>query len=349
MRRFGAKSTAMTDHLAQAASSAQAGAATRSALRTLGLERAGIAAMEQALAVSGSEGLADPFEAAIQLIADAPGRVIVTGMGKSGHIGRKLTATLASTGTPAHFVHPGEASHGDLGMIMQGDVIIALSWSGETAELADIITYSRRFSVGLIAITSNAGGTLGREADVCLALPRSEEACPNRLAPTTSTTMQLAMCDSISVALLERRGFTAQDFKVFHPGGKLGARLTFVRDVMHKDERLPLVAKSAKMADAVVEISAKGFGCVAVVDDAGHISGIITDGDLRRHMCADLMAVPVVEVMNASPKTIGADLLAVEALEILNARKITALFVVDANKRPCGLVHFHDLLRLGVA
>ena len=325
---------------------ARAGRATASALRTLGLERAGIAALETAVM---ENGLGAAFSAAVEMIGQAPGRVIVTGMGKSGHIGRKIAATLASTGQPAYFVHPGEASHGDLGMIQSGDVILALSWSGETVELADIITYSRRFRIGLIAITSNADGALGREADVCLCLPKSEEACPNGLAPTTSTTMQLVIADALAIALLEAKGFTAQDFRVFHPGGKLGAKLTFVRDLMHRDARVPRVLLGAVMGEAVVEISTKGFGCVGVVAPDGTLAGIVTDGDLRRHMRPDLMAAKVDDVMTRAPSTVTPDTLAVEALEMLNSRKISAMLVVDERNAPCGIVHLHDLLRVGVA
>jgi arabinose-5-phosphate isomerase len=318
-----------------------------SGLRTLAVERAGIAALEAALA--GDSGLRRMFAAAVALLAEGKGRAIVTGMGKSGHVARKLAATLASTGTPAHFLHPGEASHGDLGIIQSGDAILALSWSGETAELADIITYSRRFRIALIAMTAKGASSLGREADICLELPSAEEACPNGLAPTTSTTMQLALGDALAVALLEARGFTAQDFRLFHPGGKLGARLTFVRDLMHRGAQIPLVPDSGLMAEAIVEISAKGFGCAGVVDSAGKLVGIITDGDLRRHMKSDLMAEPVATVMTRAPTTIAADALAAEALEILNSRKITALLVVGDDTIPLGIVHFHDLLRLGVA
>ena len=224
-----------------------------------------------------------------------------------------------------------------------------MSWSGETVELADITTYSRRFRIPLVAITSNEDTALGRAADVCLVLPKAEEACPNGLAPTTSTTMQLAIGDALAVALLEVRGFTAHDFHVFHPGGKLGARLTFVRDVMHRGELMPRVAITATMAEAVVEISAKGFGCVGVVDPQGRLAGIVTDGDLRRHMCPDLMTIGVEQVMTRSPRTAAPEALAVEVLEFLNRVKNTALFVVDAAGRPCGIVHLHDLLRLGVA
>jgi arabinose-5-phosphate isomerase len=322
--------------------------ATRlSGLRTLRLEREGIAAIEAAMADASTLGGA--FDAAVALIGAAAGRTIVTGMGKSGHVARKIAATMASTGTPAYFVHPGEASHGDLGMIRSDDVILALSWSGETAELADITTYSRRFNIPLVAITSGADSALGREADVCLCLPKSEEACPNGLAPTTSTTMQLAIGDALAVALLEAKGFTAQDFRRFHPGGKLGARLTFVRDVMHIGDKLPLVSAGALMSEAMVEISAKGFGCVGVLDPMGKLAGIVTDGDLRRHMRPDLMSAKVIDVMTASPKVGAPDLLAVEALQNLNSRKIAALFIVDADERPVGIVHLHDLLRIGAA
>jgi arabinose-5-phosphate isomerase len=324
-------------------------AATLSALRTLGLERAGIAALEAALLLPG--GLSAAVEAAVALLHGVTGRVIVSGMGKSGHIGRKIAATLASTGTPAYFVHPGEASHGDLGMIQSGDAILALSWSGETAELADIITYSRRFSIGLVAITANADSTLGSEADVCLCLPKAEEACPNGLAPTTSTTMQLALGDALAVALLEARGFTAQDFRRFHPGGKLGARLSFVRDVMHRDEEMPLVSDDATMETAVFEMTGKRFGCVGVTDAQGRLAGIITDGDLRRHMkqSRDLLSEPVAAVMTRRPTTIGPEALAAEALALLNDKKVSVMIVVDEAHRPVGIIHLHDLYRVGVA
>ena len=324
-------------------------ASTLSALRTLGLERAGIAALEAALLEPA--GLAARFDAAVALISRATGRVIVTGMGKSGHVGRKIAATFASTGAPAYFVHPGEASHGDLGMIQSGDVILALSWSGETAELADIITYSRRYGIALVALTSNADSALGREADVCLDLPKSEEACPNGLAPTTSTTMQLVMGDALAVALLEARGFTAQDFRQFHPGGKLGANLSFVRDIMHKDGAIPLVPLGARMEHALIEMTGKRFGCVGVVDDAGLLVGIITDGDLRRRMKVshDLLAEPVEQVMTPRPMTITPDTMAAEALALLNETKRSVVLVVDGHLKPVGIVHLHDLYRVGVA
>jgi arabinose-5-phosphate isomerase len=318
--------------------------AVASALRTLATERDGIAVLMKAI-----EGrLGAPFTAAVELIAEAKGRVIVTGMGKSGHVGRKIAATLASTGTPAYYVHPGEASHGDLGMIQPDDVIVALSWSGETAELADLVAYAKRFRLALIAITSNEASSLAREADACLALPKALEACPNGLAPTTSTTMQLVIGDALAVALLERRGFTAEHFRVFHPGGKLGAQLKHVRDVMHTGERLPRVPVGARMDEAILEISAKGFGCVIVVNEDGTLAGIVTDGDLRRHMSPDLPSQPVEAVMTKNPRTIAPDDLLAKALAIQETSKITSLIVHDG-KHPVGLVHCLDLLRAGAA
>ena len=315
-----------------------------SAVRTLEAGAAGITALRDAVA----DGLGIAFVAAVDLIRSARGRVIVTGMGKSGHVGRKIAATLASTGTPAHFVHPGEASHGDLGMITDDDVIMALSWSGETVELKHLIDYSRRFSIGLIAVTAVADSTLGQSADVTLAMPQAREACPHNLAPTTSTLMQAALGDALAVALLESRGFTAVDFGKFHPGGRLGAMLKFVSNVMHSGDAIPLVALGTRMADAVVEMSTKGFGCVGVTGTTGNLVGIITDGDLRRHMRSDLLDALVDAVMTPAPKTVRPDQLASEALEIINSSKITALIVAEAGK-PVGIVNFHDLLRAGVA
>jgi arabinose-5-phosphate isomerase len=315
-----------------------------SALRTLEADSDGLAALAAAMC----DGLGEPFVAAVDIIRQARGRVIVTGMGKSGHVARKIAATLASTGTPAFFVHAAEASHGDLGMITSDDVMLALSWSGETEELTDLINYSRRFGIVLIAVTVNADSTLGKAADIVLALPQSREACPHNLAPTTSSLIQLALGDALAIALLESRGFTAIDFGVFHPRGKLGAALKFVRDVMHPGASVPLIGRGRPMSEAIVEMSAKGFGCVAVTDAAGRLAGVITDGDLRRHMRGDLLRAPVDEVMTAAPKTVRPDQLASEALQLLNASKITALIVVDA-ARPVGIVHFHDLLRAGVA
>jgi len=315
-----------------------------SALRTLETGQEGLAA----LAVAIGDGLGVSFVAAVDTIRQARGRLIVTGMGKSGHIARKIAATLASTGTPAFFVHAGDASHGDLGMITSDDVMLVLSWSGETEELKSLIDYSRRFGITLIALTVNADSTLGKAADIVLALPQAREACPHNLTPTTSTLMQLALGDALAIALLESRGFTAIDFGVFHPGGKLGAALKFVRDVMHPGTAVPLIAQGALMSEAIVEMSAKGFGCVAVTDGNGKLAGVITDGDLRRHMRGDLLQTPVDGVMTAQPKTVRPDQLASEALQLLNASKITALIVVERD-RPVGIVHFHDLLRAGVA
>src|SRR5918997_15804 len=320
-----------------------AGDAVTSALRTLATERDGIAVLMNAL--EGSLGTA--FTAAVDLLASAKGRVIVTGMGKSGHIGRKIAATLASTGTPAYYVHPGEASHGDLGMVQPDDVIIALSWSGETAELADLVAYAKRFRLGIIAVTSNEASSLAPQADACLTLPKALEACPNGLAPTTSTTMQLVIGDALAVALLERRGFTAEHFRVFHPGGKLGAQLKLVRDVMHTGDRLPIVPIGARVDAAIVEISAKGFGCVIVVHEDGSLAGIVTDGDLRRHLNPDLASLTVEAVMTPNPRPNPPDDLLAKALAIQETSKITAL-IVREGKRPVGLVHYLDLLRAGV-
>lgn len=317
-----------------------------SALRTIATERAGLDTLHQAL----SDGLGAPFAAAVEMIRSASGRVVVTGMGKSGHVGRKIAATLASTGTPALFVHPAEASHGDLGMVQPEDVVLALSWSGEAMELSAIVAYTRRFRVGLIGITANADSALGREADIALVIPKAEEACPNGLAPTTSTTMQMALGDALAIALLEARGFTRQDFFVYHPGGKLGAQLKTVESIMHRGEALPRVGLDAVLPDLVAMISSKGFGCAIVTHLDGSLAGIVTDGDLRRRIGAgSLAAQRARDVMTPNPRRIAPDALAVEALEMVNRLRITALIVADGNDKPVGLVHVHDLLRLGVA
>ncbi len=315
-----------------------------SALRTLEAESGGLTALSAAIA----NGLGEAFTAATVMIRAARGRVIVSGMGKSGHIGNKIAATLSSTGTPAFFVHPAEASHGDLGMITSDDVIIAMSWSGETAELKNLIDYSRRFRIGLIAITADAASTLGQAADIALVLPHAREACPHNLAPTTSSLMQLALGDALAIALLESRGFTALDFRNLHPGGRLGAALTFVRDLMHTGSEMPLKPIGTRMSDAIVEMSSKGWGCVGITDQADYLVGIITDGDLRRHMRPDLLDARVEDVMTRGPNTVRPDQLAGEALQIINSLKRTVLFVVEAD-RAVGLVHMHDLLRAGVA
>jgi arabinose-5-phosphate isomerase len=318
--------------------------AIASATRTLQFEAEGLSALKAALANS----LGESFARAIALLRACHGRVIVTGMGKSGHVGLKVAATLSSTGTPAFFVHPSEASHGDLGMITKQDVILAFSWSGETVELGNLVSYSSRFAVPLIAVTSNADSTLGTSADLVLALPQIKEACPHGLAPTTSTVMQLALGDCLAIALLESKGFTARDFKALHPGGQLGARLKFVGDLMHKGDRLPLVNAELRMAEAIVVMTEKAFGCLGVVD-SGLLKGIITDGDLRRHMGDGLLARSAGDIMTPGPKTVTPDLLASAALELINASSITALFVVEEGGRPVGIIHIHDLLRAGVA
>jgi arabinose-5-phosphate isomerase len=318
--------------------------AITAAARTLTIEREGLDALAEALA----NGLGDGFAAAVETLAAAKGRVIVSGIGKSGHVGQKIAATFASTGTPSFFVHPSEAAHGDLGMITPDDAIMAMSWSGESVELGAIVTYSRRFRVPLIAITSNPASSLGRNADVVLTLPRAKEACPHGLAPTTSTTMQLALGDALAVALLEAKGFTAHDFKTFHPGGKLGASLKYVADLMHTGDRLPLVRDTTAMGEALVVMTEKSFGCVGVVDAKGRLVGMITDGDLRRHMGPDLLKGRVRDIMTKKPNTLAPSTLASAALEQINALRRTQMFVVESG-RPVGILHVHDLLRAGVA
>lgn len=315
-----------------------------SARRTIGLERAGLDALDAAF--QGPAGAA--FEDACKLIEAATGRVIVMGMGKSGHIGAKIAATLASTGTPAFFVHPAEASHGDLGMITESDVILALSWSGETDEFRNVVFYSRRFRVPLVAVTSRSDSTLARAADIVLLLPRADEACPHGLAPTTSSLLQLALGDALAIALLEGRGFTADDFSRFHPGGSLGASLSHVSEIMHTGDRVPLAPLGTMMGDAILLISGKGFGCVAIVDEAGALVGIVTDGDLRRHLANNILDMRVEDIMTPNPKTILPEALVASALEAMNSASISALVVVEDGK-PVGIVHMHDLLRIGVA
>ncbi|MEP2642569.1 KpsF/GutQ family sugar-phosphate isomerase [Roseobacter sp.] len=296
-----------------------------------------------------AEGLTDTFGDAINLLLNAKGRVIITGIGKSGHIARKIAATLASTGTPAQFVHPAEASHGDLGMITSADVVLAISNSGEAPELANLIVYSRRFDIPLLGITSVAGSSLGRECDVVLLLPRLGEACGTGVVPTTSTTMTLAMGDALAVALMEHRAFTPENFRAFHPGGKLGAQLSRVSDLMHTGDQLPLIAPSTPMSDALIEISRKGFGVVGIKDASGHLAGIITDGDLRRHMDG-LLSLTAADVMTASPVTIAPGALAQKAVAMMQDREITSLFVMDpaGQPTPLGLIRIHDCLRVGL-
>ena len=291
--------------------------------------------------------LGEEFARVVKMFAGLKGRVIVTGMGKSGHIARKIAATFASTGTPAHFVHPAEAGHGDLGMITKDDAVLALSNSGETAELAAIIAYTRRFSIPLVVVVRRAGSMLVSASDIALILPEIPEACETG-APTTSTTMMLALGDAISVALVKRQGFSKHDFSVFHPGGNLGKAFILVSDLMHTGAGLPLVKKSEKMQAVLLAITSKHFGCAGVVDAGGELRGIITDGDLRRHMSAYLLEKTASEVMKEKPLTIRATALAAEALAIMNEKSITSLFVSENNK-PIGIIHIHDCLRAGVA
>ncbi len=287
---------------------------------------------------------------ALDLMQNTKGRVIVTGMGKSGHIGNKIAATLASTGTPAFFVHPGEASHGDLGMITEEDIVIGISNSGETKELSDIITYCKRYGIPLIAITKNPTSALGRAGDILLQLPDDGEACPLGLAPTSSTTATLVLGDILAVALLERKGFTKTDFNRRHPGGKLGSFLMKVSELMHKGSEMPLVSQNATMQEAMLEMTSKMLGCVGITDNDGHLIGIITDGDLRRKMSSDLLSKKASEIMTHNPKTTVPDILAAEALKIMNStgKGITVLFVIE-NDKPVGIIHMHDCLRAGVA
>ncbi|SDG33057.1 arabinose-5-phosphate isomerase [Limimonas halophila] len=329
--------------------------------RVLALERQGLEALAASLDAS--------FAHAVDIIRAASGRVVVTGMGKSGHIARKMAATFASTGTPALYVHPGEASHGDLGMIAATDAVIALSHSGNTAELSDLIAYARRFSIPLIAVTAKTESTLATHADCVLQLPDAEEACTMGLAPTTSTTMMLALGDCLAITLLERAGFSSRDFQLLHPGGTLGSRLVQVRDIMHGPEAMPLVGPDAPMSDAILEMTARKFGCVGIVGGDRALAGIITDGDLRRHMADDLLSRRAGDVMTSAPKTVRPETLAAEALGLMNRDAITSLFVVrddgsrpDADggravegaggtavDRPVGILHIHDCLRAGVA
>jgi arabinose-5-phosphate isomerase len=309
--------------------------------RVLNLEAEALKALSAALDTR--------FAAAVDLLSRVAGRIVVSGMGKSGHIAKKIAATLASTGAPATFVHPGEASHGDLGMIVAGDAVLCLSNSGETPELADLIAHAKRFAIPLIGMTSRPGSTLDQAADIGLILPPAPEACPLGLAPTTSTTLMLGLGDALAVALLERRGFTAEDFQVLHPGGKLGSRLKRVAELMHDGDALPLIGEGSTMQDAILVMSAKGYGTVGVVAEDGRLAGVITDGDLRRHMNPGLLAEPVARVMTRGPRTIRPRALASEALGLMNAKSITALFVLDDSGRPVGLIHIHDCLRAGVA
>ena len=323
---------------------AEAVEAAASVTRTLEIEGRGLDAIRSAL----PDGLAAAFAGAAALIERAGGNVIVTGMGKSGHVGRKLAATFASTGTPSHFLHPAEASHGDLGVIRDTDVVLAISWSGETPELADIVEHTRRLGVPLIAMTARPRSALGQAADVGLFLPQVEEACPNGLAPTTSTTMQLAAGDALAILLLERQGFSANDFNRFHPGGRLGTKLLQVRKLMHTGDELPLVPDTAMLSEGIVEMTSKRFGIVGVVDKDGILVGVVTDGDVRRAFSGEFRDQPICEPMGTAPHVVAPHVLASGVLARMNATRITCVFVVDGN-RPVGLVHVHDLLAARLA
>ena len=296
-----------------------------------------------------SEGLSDGFIAAVEMILNARGRVVVSGIGKSGHIGRKLAATLASTGTPSQFVHPSEASHGDLGMVTSADVVLAISNSGEAPELANLIAYTRRFGIPLIGLSSRPESSLMKHADAHLLIPQLGEACGQGVVPTISTTMTLAIGDALAVALMEHRSFTAEHFRDFHPGGNLGAKLSKVGDLMHSGEEIPLVGLNTPMSDALLTMSQKGFGVIGIVDPNGQLEGVVTDGDLRRHMNG-LLDHTAHEVMTANPHTIGPDSLAENAVAIMNEHRITCLFVVEpeSSRRVVGVLRIHDCLRAGV-
>lgn len=315
----------------------------------LSVARRVLAAEAEALTTLAGK-LGAEFARALDILTRSEGgRVIVTGMGKSGHVGRKIAATLASTGTPAMYVHPAEASHGDLGMVTKHDAVLALSNSGETSELTDIVTYTRRYEIPLVAITSRTESSLAEAADLALILPDVGEACPMGLAPTTSTTMMLALGDALAVALLERKGFSTADFQIYHPGGKLGRQLMKVADLMHEGDSVPLAGPDQPMTEVLLVMTQKSFGCVGVTAADGSLTGIITDGDLRRHMEGGLLGRKACEVMTHAPLTIRPGILAAEALRVMNAKKITSLFVVDDDKRPIGILHLHDCLRAGVA
>lgn len=294
-----------------------------------------------------AEDLPADFDAVIDMILACRGRVVVCGIGKSGHIGRKISATLASTGTPSHFVHAAEASHGDMGVIAADDVCLLISNSGETAEMRDVVLYTRRFSIPMIAISSNANSSLMKAADLRLGLPPMPEACAIGKAPTTSTTMTLALGDALAVALMRLRGFASEDFHVFHPGGKLGAQMSTVAELMHSGDQVPLVTADTPMSEALLEMTSKGFGMAGVTDDQGRLAGVISDGDLRRNM-ENLMSRTAIEIANREPVTVAADCLAAQALALLNERKIGALIAVDDTQRPIGVLHVHDCLRAGV-
>ncbi|MBD9641929.1 KpsF/GutQ family sugar-phosphate isomerase [Ensifer sp. ENS07] len=315
--------------------------------RTIATAADGISTL--AACLSNDSALASSLINAVELVASRTGRVVVAGVGKSGHIGRKIAATLASTGTSSYFVHPTEASHGDLGMITGQDLLVLLSWSGETVELSNMLSYAKRFNVPIISITSNIDSVIARNSLIAITLPKVLEACPHGLAPTASAMLQLMIGDCLAIALLERRGFSAQDFKTFHPGGKLGSQLLLAHELAHAAEAVPLLPTGSPMGEAIIQMSSKGFGVVGVISVSGNLVGVITDGDLRRHMSDNFLLLTVDAVMSHRPRVIGGDMLASAALEIMQAQKITVLFLVDQQNRPTGILHIHDLLRAGVA
>lgn len=316
-----------------------------SALQTLDIELQALETLKIALE---APGLGRSVDEAIQVIADTQGRVIVTGMGKSGHIARKIAATMRSTGTSALFLHPGEASHGDLGVITPSDIVLAITWSGETSELSDVFHYCRIYGVTLIVATAHRDSTAGRAADICLELPQVREACPHELAPTSSTTLQLVLGDALAVALIEARGFTPSDFHVFHPGGHLGAQLSTVGEIMGTGEAIPRVGPETSLSNATIEMSCKRYGCTAVVDEEDRLVGAFTDGDLRRCIAVHDLNDEICRHMSVNPVSVGPDILSSEALRIMNESAVSVLFVVESGKL-VGIVHMHDIIRAGVA
>lgn len=320
-------------------------AALASALKTVRIERDALDVLAQALA---EPALADAFKETVAIIARTSGRLVVTGMGKSGIIGRKISATMTSTGTPSLFIHPGEASHGDLGMVTPGDIVLALTWSGETTELGDMIAYCRRFDIPLIVATSRPDSTAGKAADICLPLPHVGEACPNQLAPTSSTTLQTVLGDALAIALIEQRGFSKSDFLTLHPGGQLGAQLMTVGQLMGRDEEVPIVRLGASLMEATFEMSRKRYGSTAVVDAAGHLVGAFTDGDLRRSFATRHLDDVIEAHMSPNPLSVSPSMLAIDALRIMNDNAVTVLFICEG-PRLIGALHMHDLLRASVA
>lgn len=312
-----------------------------SAIRTIDTEINAIAALKDSVAL-------ENLSSALDLMQNSTGRIIITGMGKSGHIGKKIAASLASTGTPSFFVHPAEASHGDLGMITEDDVIIAISNSGESRELADILNYSKRFGIKLIAITKNANSTLGSASDVVLELPKAEEACPLGLAPTSSTTATLVLGDILTTGLIERKGFSKEEFNVRHPGGKLGSILKRVGDLMHTGQAMPILEENSNMQQVLIEMTSKCLGCVGFINQNGEFTGMLTDGDLRRCLSASILNEKAVNLMTKNPRTVTKDMISAEALKIMHDKKITNMFVLDGT-HPIGVIHIHDLLNNGVA